>query len=257
MIYNINYSKMLYLVRNLLFILFYLQTMKSYLCYHKIENYSIKYNLKKYHRKHIFMTSNFDKNIPQKKTDVELVIEAPTLNTRQVSASIIIDSSIDNIWSILTDYNNLSTYIPNVTQSYLIDVPDDPNKVRLFQEGSQNIAGFNFRAHLIMDISELQCDEGENLKEKTLSFKLVKSPIFESFHGKWNLKYNSCIKEYDNINKNYFYKCKTKLSFDVFIEPRGRVPITLLEWRMREDIPTNLRGIEYSTAKLQSDLKEK
>ena len=38
------------------------------------------------------------------------------------------DSSIDNIWSILTDYNNLSTHIPNLIQSYLINVPNDPNK---------------------------------------------------------------------------------------------------------------------------------
>jgi hypothetical protein len=248
---------MFYLVRKLLFILFYLQTIKCYICYDKIKNYSIKYNLEKPHRKYIYTSSHFDKNVLSKKTDVELVIESPTINTRQVSASIIIDSSIDNIWSIITDYNNLSTYIPNVTQSYLIDVPDDPNKVRLFQEGSQNIAGINFRANLIMDMSELQCDDGENLQEKTLSFKLVKSHIFESFYGTWNLKYYSCIKEYDNTNKNYFYKYKTKLTFDVFIEPRGKVPITLLEWRMREDLPTNLRGIEYATTKLQSDQKEK
>lgn len=237
---------MFYLVRNLLFVLFYLQTTKSYLCYHKIQSSSIKY-----YRKHICTTSHFDNNFsfdkhfPPKKTDVELVIKAPSLNTRQITATIIIDSSIDNIWSILTDYNNLSSYIPNVTQSYLIKLPDEPNKVRLFQEGSQNIVGFNFRANLIMDILELSNDENE----KTLSFTLVESPIFESFYGTWNLKYHSFIKKYDNIKKDYFYKCKTKVTFDVFIKPRGTVPTTLLEWRMREDIPTNLRGIEYVATK--------
>lgn len=246
---------MLYLVRNLSFVLFYLQTITSYLCYHKVENCSIKYCPKRSYTKNICMNSNFNNYSFSKKKHVELVIEAPTLNTRQITSSIIIDSSIDNIWSILTDYNNLSTHIPNVSQSYLIDLPNEPNKIRLFQEGSQSIAGFSFSASLIIDIFELPSIESENLKEKTLSFILVKSRMFKSFYGSWNLKYHSCSKEYDNINKTYLDKYKTKLTFTVFVEPRGKVPVTLLEWRMREDLPTNLRGIEHSTMKLHSSKK--
>ena len=155
---------MLYLLRNLSFVLFYLQTITSYLSYHKIENCSIKYCSKRSYTKNIFMNSDFNNYSFSKKKHVELVIEAPTLNTRQITSSIIIDSSIDNIWSILTDYNNLSTHIPNVSQSYLIDLPDDPNKIRLFQEGSQSIAGFSFSANLIIDIFELPSIENESEK---------------------------------------------------------------------------------------------
>lgn len=237
---------MFYLVKKLSFILFYLQTITCYNCYKKIENYSIK----KYYTNHIYMTSNFNEYLSHKKSNVEVFIEAPSINTRKITASIIIDSSIDNIWSILTDYNNLSTHIPNLIQSYLINVPNDPNKLRLFQEGSQNIVGFNFSAYLIMDILPLPFNENLNLKEKILSFKLVESPMFKSFYGTWNLKYHSHIKEYDNKNKNYIYKYKTKLTYTVFIEPLGAVPIMILEWRIREDIPINLRGIQYATLKL-------
>jgi hypothetical protein len=36
----------------------------------------------------------------------------------------------------------------------------------------------------------------------------------------------------------------TRLSFSVDITPRGPVPVMPLEWRIREDVPVNLRGLK-------------
>jgi carbon monoxide dehydrogenase subunit G len=67
------------------------------------------------------------------------------MNSRKITASIIIDSPLQAVWSVLTDYNNLATHIPNLVQSYLVQSPNH-NSLRLFQEGAQKIIGFDFRA---------------------------------------------------------------------------------------------------------------
>jgi hypothetical protein len=36
----------------------------------------------------------------------------------------------------------------------------------------------------------------------------------------------------------------TRMSFSVDITPRGPVPVLPLEWRIREDVPANLRGLK-------------
>lgn len=66
--------------------------------------------------------------------DYNVKIEAPSFNSRRISANIVIDGTIDDVWSILTDYNNLATHVPNLVQSYL--VPGPPGSIRLFQEGN-------------------------------------------------------------------------------------------------------------------------
>lgn len=245
-----------YILKIISFILFYLQLLNSYHCYKKIKHFSLSNNLnaKNYKRnlENIYMSSNFG-FLPEKSSNVEVIIESPSLNTRRITASILIDSSIDDIWSILTDYNNLSTHVPNLTQSYLINVPEEPEKLRLYQEGAQKIIGFDFRASLLMDMLPLPYDENLGLKEKVLSFKLIESKMFKSFDGTWSLRYHSRTKEYDSNTNTNIYKYKTKLTYTVFVAPRGPVPVIALEWRVREDIPTNLKGIELATFKLKNN----
>ena len=74
-----------------------------------------------------------------------MIIEAPSLNSRRITASIVIEAPIDEVWEILTDYNNLAIHVPNLVKSYLVPNPTNPKGLRLFQEGAQKIIGFDFR----------------------------------------------------------------------------------------------------------------
>ena len=40
---------------------------------------------------------------------------------------------------------------------------------------------------------------------------------------------------------------KSKLSYRVNITPRGLVPVPALEWRIREDVPVNLRAVKAAS----------
>ena len=173
----------------------------------------------------------------------EVMIEAPSINSRKITASILIDTPLTDVWSILTDYDNLAKYVPNLVQSYKIPSTDSSATTRLFQEGAQRIIGFDFRASLTMDMYEESEEENKALKERKLHFKLYDSSMFAAFDGTWCLRYHSRMRR-SNTND---YAYKTLLTYSVFVRPKGVVPVVALEWRIREDIPVNLKGVKAAS----------
>lgn len=106
------------------------------------------------------------------------------------------------------------------------------------QEGAQKIIGFNFKASLTMDMEEVLEGEDEKLGQRRIKFKLVDSQMFNDFSGEWRLQCYSRIKT-DCGEDDYTYS--TKLFYMVTVKPKGPVPVAALEWRIKEDVPTNLR----------------
>ena len=195
----------------------------------------------------------FSSEVPVNRPDTKVTIEAPSMNSRQITASIIINSPIEDIWKIITDYDNLSDYVPNLTKSY--SVPSPIGIKRIFQEGAQKIIGFEFKASLMMDMIEdtkyREIDKNRMINNSTqaprdLGFKLVESTMFSAFQGSWKL--NSMA---SSIPKSNLYK--TLLVYSVYIRPKGPVPIIALEWRIREDIPVNLLSVKAAAEKFTSN----
>ena len=175
----------------------------------------------------------------------EVSIESPTPNSRKISASMILDTTIENVWSILSDYNNLAEHVPNLVKSQLVPSPVKGG-IRLFQEGAQKIVGFTFRASLTMDMVEEPEDMNRVLRERNLRFKLVDSAMFSAFDGTWQLRTHSRVRELDAVTNKFVYKYKTKLTYSVLVKPKGPVPVVALEWRIREDVPVNLLAVKIA-----------
>ena len=62
---------------------------------------------------------------------------------RRLAVQLRIDLKDDLIWSVLTDYENLSRFIPNLSTSRLLWRRDD--RVGLEQVGCQQFCGLRFR----------------------------------------------------------------------------------------------------------------
>lgn len=178
----------------------------------------------------------------------EVLIESPSINSRKISASMILDTTMENVWNILTDYDNLAVHVPNLVKSQLLPSPTKGG-IRLFQEGAQKIIGFTFRASLVMDMVEEPEDLSRALRERNLHFKLAESQMFSAFDGTWKIRTHSRSREYDPSVQGYVYKYKTQLTYSVFVKPRGPVPVAALEWRIREDIPINLMAVKIAAEK--------
>lgn len=173
------------------------------------------------------------------------------------------DAPLEDVWAILTDYDNLSSHVPNLVASKRIqggggNNGDGTYKCRLYQRGAQKIVGFEFGADVTMDMREeivmeksksRQQHEHENMLlssnkhdastaakevEKRIHFKCVDSQFFSEFDGMWTV----------TQQHNAYTGVESTVSYEVEVRPKGPVPVAALEWRIREDVPTNLRAVK-------------
>ena len=83
----------------------------------------------------------------------KVVVDIATtgINSRCITASIVVGTGVDEVWQILTDYDNLASHVPNLVVSETR--PHPTGGTRIYQEGAQKIIGFDFRAALTMDMT--------------------------------------------------------------------------------------------------------
>lgn len=160
-------------------------------------------------------------DVPTQK--VRVIIEAPARNKRRIAACNLINAPLEIVWDVLSDYGRLSQYIPNLAVSDLLLHPSGGIRVR--QCGAQSILGFEFRASLVMDMTELNARSAES---RAIQFGLVESRDFSEFSGVWRME--------DILGK-------TALYYEVNIVPRGLVPVRAIEWRISEDVPGNMDAV--------------
>ena len=199
---------------------------------------------------------------------VAVRIERTSANSRRIWGEIevpLAEAGLDDVWAILTDYDRLSEHVPNLVESrrvatsrsYAGDQGDGQYKCRLYQKGAQNIIGFEFGASVTMDMNERilkqgrdrSVDEGRDTRmlsdeEKEIGFKCVDSVFFTKFDGEWNVKEGMSD---DGVTP------VVKLRYLVDVQPKGPVPVTALEWRIREDVPTNLRAVKKAAIDVGSE----
>ncbi len=129
---------------------------------------------------HHNLNKKFRTDLRNSQIKTNVIIEATSINSRKIKSNIEVNSNINNVWNVLTNYNNLSKFLPNLIQSYTL--PSENNNIRLYQEGSQKILGFNFKASVILDIIEQFTPTFKKIK-----FSLVESSMFSVFEGEWIL----------------------------------------------------------------------
>lgn len=152
-------------------------------------------------------------------------IERPAPNQRVVSSSTTINCPIDLVWGVLSDYGRLADYIPNLAMSDL--KPHPQNGIRLEQCGVQSILGFEFRASVTLDMTEVS---RESPRARAIDFVLHESRDFTEFTGSWRME--AAPGE------------KTILHYTVSIIPKGLVPVRAIEWRISEDVPQNMDAVK-------------
>jgi hypothetical protein len=194
-------------------------------------------------------------NFDEDSDSCELVavrIEKSSPNSRKIAGDITVGSPIDDVWAILTDYNRLSIHVPNLVESKVVSSRgrgspgDGMYQCRLYQKGAQKIIGFEFGADVTMDMTERivsgshHSPSGDDAaavsypETRKIAFKCVDSMFFSEFDGEWSAS--------EMVGENG--EQLTKLSYVVDVRPKGPVPVAALEWRIREDVPTNLRAVK-------------
>ena len=210
------------------------------------------------------------------KDSVLVGIERTSSNSRRISGEMIMNVPVDLVWGILTDYDNLSTHVPNLVESRVINSGSSNSKnndsggrrrrkdsattsspPRVYQRGAQRIFGFEFGADVTMDMVErvhhldasLSSVEGGERggepmirRQRVLDFECVDSQFFSEFDGSW------IVEEYrdENITSDEDDDDDTVITivrYVVDVRPKGPVPVAALEWRIKEDVPVNILAV--------------
>ena len=82
-------------------------------------------------------------------TAIEQTMERLPQGTRRLAAELKSPLPVQLLWDVLTDYENLSRFIPNLSSSELIQ--RQGQTVRLQQVGSQQLLGLRFSAQGVVD----------------------------------------------------------------------------------------------------------
>lgn len=152
---------------------------------------------------------------------VEVQIDKLAQRQRQISAKVQIPQPVEQIWKVLTDYEALADFIPNLAKSRLIEHPN--GGIRLEQVGSQRFLNFNFCARVVLDLEEYF--------PKEINFRMVEGD-FKGFSGSW------CLEPYslgEHIGTNVCYTIQ--------VWPKLTMPVSIIENRLSKDLRLNLMAI--------------
>lgn len=145
---------------------------------------------------------------------------------RRLLAEIHIPFSLEQVWRVLTDYDHLADFVPNLATSQRM--PHPSGGIRLEQIGTQCFLNVKVCARVVLDMVEAFPHE--------LGFAMVEGD-FRKFEGAWRLE----AAEVEGVPG-------TRLSYDLTLLPPRAMPIGLIERHIRRDLLQNLNAIYERTA---------
>ena len=83
---------------------------------------------------------------------IEQTMEKLSGGTRRLAAQLTTSATFNSLWNVLTDYDRLNLYIPNLLSSRKIYKKN--NNVHLKQVGAQDFLGMKFSAEVTIDLFE-------------------------------------------------------------------------------------------------------
>ena len=169
--------------------------------------------------------NNSQESVDHSKKDdygtIEQTMEKLSGGTRRLAAQLTTSATFESLWNVLTDYDRLNLYIPNLLSSKKIFQKN--NNVQLRQVGAQDFLGMKFSAEVTIDLFEKK-------ELGLLSFSLIKGD-FRKFEGSWK------IQKIKDTNKN-------SLIYDLTVQGCQWMPIGMIEKRLKKDLSENLIAVD-------------
>ncbi len=157
---------------------------------------------------------------------IEVSTEKRPARERRILASVIIPQPVEQVWQVLTDYEHLADFVPNLTASRLL--PDAEGRIRLEQVGAQCFLKVKFCARVVLEMTE-------NFPHE-LGFAM-KEGDFQYFNGVWQLQPTADLRG-------------THLSYDLSVKPPRAMPVAIIERHIRHNVTANLLAIRQRTLEL-------
>jgi ribosome-associated toxin RatA of RatAB toxin-antitoxin module len=163
---------------------------------------------------------------------VQVEVEKVAERQRQITATIEIPHPPEAVWQVLTNYEALPDFIPNLATSRRLDHPR--GGIRIEQIGCQRLMKMNFSARVVLDLEESFPQE--------INFQMVEGDL-KAFSGTWLL---TCCSNDD--------KAGTRLCYRIFVHPKITMPVGMIERRLSHDLKVNLLAIRDRVISLTQEI---
>jgi len=162
---------------------------------------------------------------------------------RRSVAAIQVNAPPSLVWDVITDYDRLAEFIPNLASSERIRLPDTApsNVIRVRQVGYKNMFYMCLHAESVMDLVEKPCSE--------VQFRQVAGDV-QTFQGKWMLQ------EALPMYQEEYAGPQTLLKYAVeIIIPTSAAMVKVIEPLLEdvvfEDMRKNLLAVKAEIEKIQ------
>ncbi len=159
--------------------------------------------------------------------DIQVEVEDLGDHRRQVRGCVLIPVERQRVWQVLTDYDHLAEFVPNLVESRFLGSENGRKLVR--QVGSQKVLFARFSAAVVLAIEEIFPHQ--------LRFQEIEGD-FLLFEGFWELA--------EWLNQ------QTLLTYHLQVKPPRRMPVGLVERRICRDLAFNLQAIRERCLSLYS-----
>lgn len=144
---------------------------------------------------------------------------------RRLAVRLLTGHSQEQLWCVLTDYESLHHFIPNLQDSRLLSRCG--NDVRLEQVGRQRFCCLDFTARVELSLHE-QPQEGK------LLFAMAAGD-FRRFEGCWQLE------PVPADGSSGAPRCWIR--YELTVQGRVGMPIALIEQRLQDDLASNVESV--------------
>ncbi|KKJ00583.1 hypothetical protein PROH_11415 [Prochlorothrix hollandica PCC 9006 = CALU 1027] len=165
-------------------------------------------------------------------SQVAIRTEALEGRRRRLEAEIWIPCGVDRVWEVLTDYEGLATFIPNLTSSRILEQEGD--RVRLEQVGAERFWKLTFSAKVVLDMV--------TDRPQAIHFTMVQGD-FKEMAGSWLLA--------PQVQEG---QAGTRLSYHLTIHPKRTMPVKLVECHLSVGLPRNLVAIYQEVMRRKAEL---
>ncbi len=152
---------------------------------------------------------------------IEQTMEVLPGGSRRLAAQLTTIIDFDSLWEVLTNYDQLSEFIPNLLSSVVISRVD--NQVHLKQVGTQEFLGFNFSAEVFMKLIE-------DKPNGVIKFSLIKGD-FRKFEGSWTVSKSPLTNG-------------SSLTYELTVQGCLGMPVKLIEKHLRKNLVNNILSVE-------------
>lgn len=146
-------------------------------------------------------------------------MERLPMGVRRLAVQLRLSADPQWLWAVLTDYDRLDRFIPNLASSR--QIWRRANRVAVEQVGTQQFCGLRFSARVTLELEE-------DRSAGRLSFRMLDGD-FRCFQGCWLMGSDAT---------------SSWLLYDLTVQGKPGMPIGLIEQRLQEDLATNVRGVQ-------------